>query len=208
MHNNRNLPIFIITGPAGHGKTTVRNIIATLTGLKGASCSDVIEAHLCKQKGITVDEYRKTDKEARRPELIKYGNWITGTDGLIDLKDLAPEFADLYRAPSALVRILIFSGFRVIDGVRRRLELSHSLDHLHWAGYATKVIYVRNPRGPKIEDNTEDLSDMADHILDNVGTKADLELRTHALLIQLFPEPEQAAAPAAPAETVETPVAS
>ncbi len=188
-------PIFFIVGPAGHGKTTVRSTICALTGQKGASCSDVIEAHLCKAKGITPAEYRKTPKEERRPEMIRYGDWITGTDGLRDAADLTDFDKSLYRAPSALVRILTFTGHTVIAGVRRRLELQQSIEHLNWAGYETKVIYVFNPRGPKIEDNTEDLRDLADHILENKGTMADLRLNTHALLNALFPEPEQPEAP-------------
>lgn len=198
-----NPPVFLITGPAGHGKTTVRNVIAALSGNKGASCSDVIDHHIATKKGISVEELRKIPKEDRRAEQVKMGDWLTGQDGIRDASEITPEEKELYRAPSALVRTLFFSGYRVIDGVRRRLELQEAVDRLNWCGFPTKVLYVVNPNGPKIQDNTEDLRDLADHVIENSGTKNDLALRTHALLNVLFPEPEAPAKPAPASDLVQ-----
>ena len=75
----RNPPVFFVVGPAGHGKTTVREILARLVRLRGGSCSDVIFHFLALRRGVPIEELRAIPKEDLRPDLIKAGDFLCGT---------------------------------------------------------------------------------------------------------------------------------
>lgn len=176
-------PVFFIIGPVGHGKTEVRNIICKLTGFKGASCSDVIYAFLAERRQVPVAELFKIPKEELRPALIEAGDFMCG-HGRMEEKAKDDNVDDaILRIPSCLVRSLYHCGIRVIDGVRRPLELDQSRAHLQWNNVDTCVIWVEKPAvSPGAPDNTVVSKDLADHVVINDGTKADLEIKVEAIL--------------------------
>lgn len=195
-------PVILICGPAGHGKTTAREILARIMQLKGGSCSDVVYAYLARIQGAhpldnaaKVAELRAQDKEALRPTLMKIGNWLCGDVG--NLKEdtslvysensEAHKDDDLYRVPSSLIRMLYHNNYNIIDGVRRRLELQHAIQHLEWNGIRVLSIFVSKPDGPTIPDNTENLSDLCDEQVLNDGTVEDLEKKLVEILVRRFP---------------------
>jgi hypothetical protein len=195
-------PVILICGPAGHGKTTAREILARVMQLKGGSCSDVVYAYLARIQGAKpeetaakIAELRAQDKETLRPTLVKIGNWLCGDVGNLK-EDTSLVYAenseahrddDLYRVPSSLVRMLVHNGYGVIDGIRRKLELQHAVDHLEWNGIRVLTIYVSRPDGPRFEDNTEDLSSLCDEQVLNDGTVEDLEKKLIEILVRRFP---------------------
>lgn len=182
-------PVILICGPAGHGKTTAREILCKLTHLKGGSCSDVVYHYLALLRGVSVEDLRKEDKETLRPELIKVGNWLCGDDVELEAakSEDAPKPEDVYRVPSSLIRTLYHNGRNVIDGVRRKKELTNSIEHLAWNGVRVLTIYVSRTDGPTIADNTEDLSVDCDELLVNDGTTEELEKKLVEILCKHFP---------------------
>ena len=184
----RNPPVFFVVGPAGHGKTTVREILARLVRLRGGSCSDVIFHFLALRRGVPIEELRAIPKEDLRPDLIKAGDFLCGTGELTEVAPNAKLDQEVYRHPSALIRTLYMNGYNVIDGVRRRLELTHAKDHLDWNGIEQCTILVTSPNGPEIPDNTEDLSDLADERIVNDGTPVELEAKIAAMLARRYPQ--------------------
>lgn len=186
-------PVFFLIGPPQHGKTTARRILSKLTGLKGASTSDVIAGFLAERKGVSYDSVRALPKELSRAEFIEAGNWLCGDD--IKLAEAPKDITvdeESYRVPSALVRALYHSGVNVIDGCRRRLELDNARSHLQWNGVRTLVLYIERPDGPKIKDNTELTKDHADEYILNDGSEADLTEKLHTALTKHFPPPKKA----------------
>lgn len=185
-------PVIIVLGPPGHGKTTAREILVKLTGLRGGSCSDVIYHILAARRKVSIESLRQLPKEQIRPALIELGDWLCGQIGTLSEASKNTELSDeiFFRVPSALVRVLFLNDVRVIDGVRRRIELQDALKHLEWLGIRTLVLFVHRPGGPKIADNTEDLTEFADEILPNDGTPAELEEKLKAALKKHFPAVE------------------
>jgi hypothetical protein len=203
-----NAPVIFVTGPIGHGKTTAREIISRVTHMKGGSCSDVIYAILANRRQVSVESLKQIPKEELRPALIEVGDFVCGSVGEIKEAPVNNIDESLYRHPSALIRTLYLNGYNVIDGVRRRLELQHAQQHLDWNGVRSVVIHVQDPRKPIVQDNSEDLRDLADNQIVNDGTVGDLEIKILAVLEQHFPNalPKTPDAPAAePAQ--ETPAA-
>ena len=177
---NNPLVIFII-GPAEHGKTTSRKIVCDKLKLRGASCSDVVYSTLAERDGIPLKDLYAKPKEEIRPQLIALGDWMTGGTELLELpppkddkldKEMKEQF---WRMPSALVRVLFHHGVRVIDGVRRPLELDNSRSVLQWFNIHTFVIWIEDPRKPHVKDNTTITKEHADAVILNDGTKDDLE---------------------------------
>ena len=83
--------------------------------------------------------------------------------------------------------MLYHNNYNIIDGVRRRLELQHAIQHLEWNGIRVLSIFVSKPDGPTIPDNTEDLSDLCDEQVLNDGTVEDLEKKLVEILVRRFP---------------------
>ena len=172
-------PLFVFIGHPHHGKTTARKMFSELTGFAGGSCSDVIFAILSRHLGVPEAELRAADKEQLRPKLVEFGNFLCGDIGTLKLVDSAPpgvenKTAQLYRGPSSLVRVLFHVGCRVIDGVRRRLELNDVRNRMEWLGIPVVVFWVERPGEPVLQDNTELSKEDADIVLLNDGTPADL----------------------------------
>jgi hypothetical protein len=172
-----NPPVIFLIGPVGHGKTTAREIIARLTYLKGGSCSDVIYAFLSYRKNVSQESLRRLPKEFFRPQLIEAGDFLVGQIDKIAEQTETSFVTDnsMYRRPSALIRTLYHSGYHIIDGVRRRAELVEAADHLEWNGVRHLTIHVSVPGKATVEDNSEDLRDMAHVLVENSGTVEDLE---------------------------------
>lgn len=183
-----NPPVFFIVGKPQHGKSTLRNAISQRTRLRGGSCSDVVYALLAARRNVSVESLRAIPKEQLRPDLIRFGDWLCRTGEPLAEVSARPGFdEDMYRHPTALVRVLVLSGIHVIDGVRRRIELQEAKDRLEWIGLQTLTLFVDRPGGPDIKDNTEDLRDLADELVLNDGTIEDLERKAGELLQRRFP---------------------
>lgn len=168
-----NLPFFIFIGPPHHGKTEARKIFCELTGLRGGSTSDVIYALLATEWKTTSDELKAKPKEEIRPKLIEFGDYLCGNIGRPKLVDgneggLGDD-RQVYRCPSALVRVLFHLGCQVVDGVRRRLELRETIDRLTWLGVPAITVWIERPGHPTVKDNTELTADDADVTLVNDG---------------------------------------
>jgi hypothetical protein len=183
-------PVIFLIGQPQHGKSVARSIVCKLTGLKGASCSDVICGFLAERRGVSYESIRSLPKEQTRAEFVTAGDWLCGMD--VVLKEKAKDEtvdADMFRVPSALVRTLYHAGYNVIDGVRRALELEESFKHLHWNGIRTLTIWIERPNGPVVVDNTTIKKEQADEVVLNDGSEADLVEKLHAVLLKYFPPP-------------------
>lgn len=146
------------------GKTTLRGFLSKLSGMPGASCSDVVHAVHRHLAGL---DYREVltpeDKEKIRPVLVALGDYVVGRAGSDEqVKSLLGEGAleklskaELYRAPSGLFRPLYHSGIRIVDGIRRTAEFEEILNRTVWNGDRVAVVWVERPGHPSPEDNTE-----------------------------------------------------
>lgn len=167
-------PLFIFIGPPHHGKTTARKLFCELTGLQGASTSDVVYALLSAHKGVEEKDLRVLDKEVIRPELVDFGDYLCGSrDSMPD----KPVEEDYFRAPSALVRNLFHCDYRVVDGVRRQAELKEARFVMEWMGIQTVVFWIERPGADTVKDNTAVTSADADVIIVNDGTPEDLKAK-------------------------------
>lgn len=174
-------PVFLFLGPARHGKTTARKHFAELTGIPGASCSDVIYPLLADYLDITEEELRNMPKEEARPKLIEFGDWLCGKRDNVSFSD-KPLSETMYRGPSSLVRALYLSGIRVIDGVRRREELWDASRIFDWLNVPLMVFWVERPGADQIQDNTEVTVEDADVTLLNDSTPEHLKEKVKAWL--------------------------
>jgi hypothetical protein len=181
--NDQPKAVYIFTGPPANGKSLARKIFCELTGIKGASTSDVIYALMARFAGISEAELRETPKEELRPKLIELGNYLCG--GSDDLSKNAfkdPIRDSIYRGPSMLTRALFHTGFRAFDGVRRKSELEEIRYIMDWLGIQTFVLWVHRDEAPSISDNTEVTIEDATNVIANTGTPADLREKIMALL--------------------------
>lgn len=201
-------PVFFFVGKPQHGKTTARKIVEQLTRLQGGSCSDVVYHYLATRRGVSVESLRQLPKEELRPVLCQAGDWICGLgDPLPEPAKNGDIGAEMYRSPSALIRTLYVSGRNCIDGVRRRLELQHAKDHLDWNGVMSVTFFIERPGVPDIKDNTEDLRDLADVVIQNDGTIQQLGEKLEAFLRDNFAAPPPPAeVPGATEQTADTSV--
>lgn len=183
-----NAPVFFFIGPPQHGKTEARLQASEITGLPGASCSDVIHAFLAARMKSTVAKWREQDREVRRPAEIEAGDYLCGHIGHLNLVAFDPTVdKDFYRCPSGLIRPLVQRGVRLIDGVRRRLELSDAVNHLDWNGIPSVTIWVERPGAPDIRDNTELTREHATEHIVNDGDLAQLKAAVRAVLEKYAP---------------------
>lgn len=180
-------PAIIVIGPPHHGKTEARKILSELTFLKGESTSTIIYTFLAHRRKIEVAELLKLPKEDLRPELIEAGDFLVGKIDRIALDAVDPEIDKVvYRIPSALIRTLYMAGYNVIDGVRRRTELTEAVDHLNWNGVRSIVIWIERPGVETIVDNTELTKFDATDIVYNDGTLDELKAQLKAVLEKHF----------------------
>lgn len=188
-------PILII-GPAEHGKSTVRRMLGELTELKTASCSDVIYTIWSYLSGKGEQELRDIPKGQSRPTLVLLGDWLTGgnpneygvrTNPVSFRQNFPyaklpydPTLLDNGRFPlpnpSFLIQFLWLNGFRIIDGIRRSDELLSAYPPLEWTGAKPVIIWVEDPRKPRIEgDNFNIPKEWADLEIVNDGSLEELK---------------------------------
>ena len=180
-------PVFIVIGPPGHGKSAARKILAELTFLRGDSCSTIIYAFLAHRRKVTKESLYEIPKEQLRPDLIEAGNFLVGAIDTIAAPPEDPEIDRIvYRIPSALIRTLYMSGVNIIDGVRRKSELVHAIDHLTWNGVRSVVIWIERPGADLIKDNTDLTSADATDIVMNDGTLDELKAQLKLVVEKHF----------------------
>lgn len=186
-----NPPVIFLIGKPRHGKSEAQRIVSKLTGLKGASCSDVIYAFLAERGKTTYEALKLIPKEEFRKELIAAGDWLCGMDGTLPAAVDPTADQNLLRVPSALIRTLFMGGFNVIDGARRALELEDAKKHLEWNGARHLTIWVEKTKGPNIKDSTTVKKQQADEVVMNDGTLEDLTEALHTILLKYFPPPKK-----------------
>lgn len=209
-------PVFFLIGSPRFGKTTAQQLLSEITHLKGGSCSEIVYAFLALRRGTSVEALRALPKEELRPTLIRAGDFMVGEaakfeDEPRDNKEIDGE---LYRIPSALIRTLYMNGYNVIDGVRRRSELLHALDHLEWNGIRCLTLWIERPGAPIINDNTDLHQHDADEVVLNDGSLADLREKLLKVLekhfgvqdeldkpVEIVDVPEKVTPPPAPSDT-------
>jgi hypothetical protein len=181
---NQKKAVYIFIGPPTHGKTLARKIFCELTGIKGASTSDVIYALMARFAGVSESELRETPKEEIRPKLIELGNYLCGSSEDLSKNAFPGKVPDsIYRGPSMLVRTLFHSGFAAFDGIRRKPELEEVRYIMNWLGIEVFVFWIHRENNlAKVEDNTEVEHTDATHIIANNGTPANLREKLAALL--------------------------
>lgn len=184
-------PVIFTIGLPGHGKTKARTILEKLTGLRGASCSDVIYAFLAERRQVTFESLKEIPKEQFRAALIEAGDWLCGMgEGSIreQPKDESID-KDVLRVPSGLIRTLVQAGYNVIDGARRALELQEAKKHLEWNGVRHLTIWIEKTNAPIIQDTTTVTRQQADEVILNDGSEADLTEALHRTMLKYFPPP-------------------
>ena len=175
--------VVLIVGQIGHGKSSVRAALSAASGLRGASCSDLIYEKLARKRGVTVASLRQIPKEQLRPELVALGDWLVGVGDAASPAGI-PWYGG-YRGYDALVWELFDGGFRIIDGVRRRVEMLATLARFRSMGVEPVVVHVERPMVPSVRDNSEDLRDFADFHVVNDGSREELAAKVRDLAEQL-----------------------
>ncbi len=180
-------PVIVVIGPPQHGKTQARRILSELTFLKGESTSTIIYHFLANRRKVSVQSLQQQPKELLRPELIEAGDFLVGKIDKIFTPAEDPEIDGIvYRIPSGLIRTLYMSGYNIIDGVRRKTELTEAVDRLAWNGVKTLVIWIERSGVETIADNTELTQADAHEVVRNDGTPEDLRAALKVVLEKHF----------------------
>ena len=163
-------PFVLIIGPAQHGKSTYRKALAAALGTRGGSCSDAIYAlwaYLDGKRGPEV--LRELPKEEVRPKLVALGDWLTTDAPCFSthfpreaFPEIDPTQLDRTGLPrpsaGALIQYAFQDGVRVLDGVRRKRELEGARPFFSWFGVEPIVVWVEDPRKPRIATDNLDLT--------------------------------------------------
>jgi hypothetical protein len=158
------LHYYLVMGPPQHGKSTTANFIAQHTGGKFGSTSSIVFEELAHEMSQPIEALKAIPKEVLRPDLVRKGNELCSED------------------KAYLVKQLVSRKFNIIDGIRRIKELNEAekfFQSIH-ANYTKLWIY--NPKGPIISDNTELDATFADHVIVNSGSFKELETKVLTLL--------------------------
>jgi hypothetical protein len=161
------LAVFVVGLSPQSGKSTVARRAARRLGTTWIESSAIIAARLEIELGLpegAVARARILDHEAFRPELIALGDQMRAAGD----------------HPGAAC---VAAGYRIVDGIRRLVELDQACLVAMSRGWRPLVIGVHRP-GMANTDNTEAeaLKGRLDTLLVNDGSLVDLEAATDRLL--------------------------
>ena len=147
-------PVYIFVGESARGKSTLRDIVCEMTGVRGASCSDAIFDTWSRLSGRPVPVLRSFPKEKIRPQLRELGDWMVGQRDFPH--DMVPEVprvrvdeflaTGFQRTPTALVKWHLDNGVRALDGIRRPGEFDLAMERIRDEGFRPVVIWVETTR--------------------------------------------------------------
>lgn len=151
MNIKKDYPVFCFIGSPQAGKSTAAKMMAERTGLKRGTCSDIIYRVLSKMEGLPPGDWHEVtpedQKEVMREKLIRLGNAISD------------EMPHVY--PS----LLLSHGCGIIDGMRKKKEMTAFKDYCDKEKIRLNVIWIARPDSPAIEDNTEITPSDAHHMM-------------------------------------------
>lgn len=163
--------LLVLLGEPQAGKSTAAEIISNMTGWERGTCSTIIYNILAKLDGLPPGNWHDVipeDQHAQtRERLIKLGNAISD------------EVPFVY--PVALLN----KGCRVIDGVRRKTELSALSEYCYNRGVDMVPIWIGRKDRPPIQDNNE-LSEEDAALVIQANDLSDLTTRVEDMINNLL----------------------
>lgn len=167
--------VYLICGPARHGKDSIATQIGSITGQPPMACSVQIVNEMAYEVTIgMLSRYamrrERLGKSAEimgedhynwlRDEVLKAINGISKDvkgnpdlglrHHLIALGDDKAEKDKIY-----WIKAVVETGGRVIPGVRRIEEIKQGVEWLGVSGFDVKTVWIQRPNGPRVTDNLD-----------------------------------------------------
>lgn len=150
------MQLYLIAGPATHGKTTLSTYLSKCVRLRRASTSDPLYGMLAKELNLTEAQVRALPKEQVRPRLIALGR-------------------DVCKANKAALLIQLYTaGVCIIDGLRYKQEISEMVKFFDGRRDQFTVLWVSNPNKVTLADVGDLGPKDANFVFTNSGTIAEL----------------------------------
>lgn len=168
--------IYLICGPARHGKDSIATQIGIVTGQTPMACSVQILQELAHEVAISmVAKYGVRRINLKKDTTIldnpEHFDWLyksleTAFVGmqkdvkgspLLGLRHHLIALGDDKAAtdPIYWIKAVVADGGRVIPGVRRIAELKQGVAWLEDQGYDVKTVWIQRPDGPRVTDNLD-----------------------------------------------------
>jgi hypothetical protein len=141
---------FFVVGLPHSGKELTANLLSHFLNLPKAASSSIVYDALASRRGVQRWELEASPKVEITPDLEQMGNVMCEID------------------PAALVAPLLRRGVRIIDGIRRRVELCAARAEAIQLGLYPVVVWLDRHGGEF--DNTEVTRGDADYIINNHGS--------------------------------------
>lgn len=168
--------VYLICGPARHGKDSIATQIGAITGQTPMACSVQILQEMAHEVSISmISKYAmrraKAKKETKILENTDHFDWIyrsleTAFVGmqkdvkgspLLGLRHHLIALGDdkATTDPIYWIKAVVDDGGHIIPGVRRIAELKQGVAWLEEQGYDVKTVWIQRPDGPKVTDNLD-----------------------------------------------------
>lgn len=175
--------VIMIVGPAQHGKDTLANAIADITGTPVQATSDLIYKEMADEiaQYVAASTFERSEQlgndKLKYPDLKfidAHTEWLSGRI-LEFLKALPKDNKDdqtqeirrhlavlgSYRCihdPIYWTRRLIKAGARVIPGIRRMPEIVSAVDYIKSLGMQPVTVWIERPHGPEVANDNLEIS--------------------------------------------------